>query len=222
MGIYVLFMIFVAGCKGVGSDSMSKDVEAEFISRLSATLVTSPEPEVFRNLPATSDSLSMDEYSRWLTRQRGLTYSDTENESLRVSLLYTPRAMEAARGMETDSDPDGLKETEALKRDYLYFELSWLDKVVSVRKNAADKERLAGLIRSSLLVETGSGVVYNPIVETFPPVLLNQPGRMLILVPASSFRDWIELRFRGDKLSLADAVLRLTSDDINNLPKLKL
>lgn len=215
--IYVPFAIYIVACVGHGSDRASKDARGQEAPGTAS-------PRVFEEVePArVADSLGMREYGHWLTLQRGLTYAETENEALAVALLYRPLVVEAARNMEPGAGEEALRVAVDLKKDYLYFQLSWQDKIVSVNKASGDKERLAGLIRSSLLVETGSGVVYNAIVEAFPPALLNQPGRMLILVPASSFRDWIELRFRGEKIGLEDAVLRLTSSDINSLPKLKL
>lgn len=161
------------------------------------------------------DSLTLDAYMDWLHAQPGMTYAATGNEHLEVSLLYRPQALEAAVAGKSSGG-------KASKNDHLYFELSWHDKKVSVHKTSADKEQLVAAIRKSLLAETGSGVVYNTIIEVFPPVLLNQPGKMLVLIPQKAFRDWIELRFRGERMDLDDAVLRLTSEDINNLPNLKL
>jgi len=208
--LYVLFVCHVTGCNIPVSEHESKSVmDYEQHGAMIVSGTDTAEKIVAK------DSLTIEEYMHWLYSRPGMTYAETENQALKLSLLYKPQALETAMAGEASSEQES-------KNGYLYFELSWLDKIVSVNKASGDKERLAAGIRESLLAETGSGVVYNTIVEIFPPVLLNQPGKMLVLVPASSFREWIELRFRGEKMGLEDAVLRLTSDDINSLPKLKL
>ena len=211
---YVLFVFILAGCTTSSSDQSGKSFVSDVASYEQSASVTSAGAGVSERV-ATPDSLSIEGYMSWLHGQSGITYAETENKRLNVSLLYRSQELEAAMAGETTGQQES-------KSDYLYFELSWLDKIPSVNKTSGDRERLAAAIRESLLAETGSGVVYNTIVEVFPPVLLNQPGKMLVLVPASSFRDWIELRFRGEKTGLEDAVLRLTGDDIKNLPNLKI
>ncbi len=211
--LYVLFIGYMTGCGAEDPDQKRKSVSDNRPYEQPAAMVL-PGAYVAEKA-SVPDSLTINEYMAWLYDQSGMTYTESENQDLKVSLLYRPQVLEAAMAGET------LPEQES-KNGYLYFELSWLDKKISVNKASGDRERLAAGIRESLLAETGSGVVYNTIVEVFPPVLLNQPGKMLVLVPASSFRDWIELRFRGEKTGLEDAVLRLTGDDIKNLPNLKI
>ena len=211
---YVLFVFVLAGCSDSSPGIESKTAsDNSFSSGQSAPIVTSGVHTP--GVAAVPDSLTINEYMDWLYDQPGMTYAETGNQDLHISLLYRPQVLEAAMA----GEPSG---EQASKNGYLYFELSWLDRKISVSKASGDRERLAAGIRESLLAETGSGVVYNTIVEVFPPVLLNQPGKMLVLVPASSFRDWIELRFRGERMELKDAVLHLTSDDIKNLPNLKI
>jgi len=211
---YVLFVFILAGCTTSSSDQSGKSFVSDVASYEQSASVTSAGAYAVEKA-SVPDSLTINEYMAWLYDQSGMTYTESGNQDLKVSLLYRPQVLEAAMAGETLSQQES-------KSGYLYFELSWLDKKISVNKASGDKERLAAGIRESLLAETGSGVVYNTIVEVFPPVLLNQPGKMLVLVPASSFRDWIELRFRGEKTGLEDAVLRLTGDDIKNLPNLKI
>ena len=210
----VLFSYFLTGCSGGGiynerNSFLDNDSSFEQSALLPSAGVPAPE------ITGVPDSLSIEEYMSWLHGRSGITYAETGNQYFNVSLLYRPEVLEAAMAGKTSDEQES-------QSDYLYFELSWLDRKVSVHKTSGDKERLAAAIRESLLAETGSGVVYNTIVEVFPPVLLNQPGKMLVLVPRASFRGWIELRFRGERMGLEDAVLRLTGDDIKNLPKLKL
>jgi len=211
--LYVLFIGYMTGCGAEDPDQKRKSVSDNRPYEQPAAMVSTGAYAAEK--ASVPDSLTINEYMAWLYGQSGMTYTESENQDLKVSLLYRPQVLEAAMAGETPSE-------QASKNGYLYFELSWLDKKISVSKASGDKERLAAGIRESLLAETGSGVVYNTIVEVFPPVLLNQPGKMLVLVPASSFRDWIELRFRGEKTGLEDAVLRLTGDDIKNLPNLKI
>lgn len=212
--MYVLFVFILAGCATSSSDQSGTSSFTDVVSYEQSASVVSAGVHAPK-VTVMPDSLSIEGYMNWLHSQSGMTYAETGNQDLTISLLYRPQALEEAMAGEVSGE-------QASKRDYLYFELSWLDRKVSVHKTSADKERLAAGIRESLLAETGSGVVYNTIVEVFPPVLLNQPGKMLVLVPRTSFRDWIELRFRGEKMDLEDAVLRLTSDNIKNLPNLKI
>lgn len=170
----------------------------------------------------TPDSLNIGEYLVWLKNQKGLSFAEAKNDQLDISILFKPLEIEAALSIEDVITYDRLEKNKDLKKDYLYFEINYLDKFISVNKDLDYKDQLVQAIRQSVFVETESGVVYNSILEFFPPVMMNQPGKALLLVPSIAFDSWIKITIAGKKLSLPDISLNISQEALKEFPKIKI
>lgn len=168
------------------------------------------------------DSLSLVNYLKWIKVQKGVTFNFAENSSFYIEIKYKPLPVEAALSLnEKNLSQEALKEMKEKKKDYLYFELSYLEKVPSVNKSANHQQLLQEIIRKSIFIETGSGTVFEPIIEFFSPVMLNQPGKALILIPAGSFEKWIRVKAGGERYSLPETQLYISESSFKELPKIK-
>jgi hypothetical protein len=170
----------------------------------------------------TPDSLHLGEYLVWLKNQKGLTFAEAKNDQLDISILFRPLEVEAALSIEDVITYDRIEEIKGLKKDYLFFEINYLDKIVSVNKEKDSKDKLIQAIRKTVFVETESGAVYNSIFEFFPPVIMNQPGKALLLVPAIAFDSWIKVTIAGKKFSFPDISLNISKEALKEFPKIKI
>lgn len=174
--------------------------------------------EALAKIDFTEKVLLTQDYSGWLKKQRGITFDETENDSIRITMCYKPLAYETAISGASDST---FEEMQKLKSGNHYIRIQWLDKNQSVVR-PTDKKKIFKQIQSNLFIiqDKSDTLLYNS--EIFSAVLLNQPNEILIIAPNDSAITSLSCVLKGKSFGLRDLKLSITEKQLKTFPGIKL
>ncbi|MCX6180659.1 MAG: hypothetical protein NT150_01850 [Bacteroidetes bacterium] len=168
-------------------------------------------------------AISISEYLEWIKEQKGITFSEKENQKSKISITYKPLALEAALSNVTAENSEaGYKNYIKAKEGYHYILVESLNKIPSASNLNAGKKELAAYVKNNLLViENGVDTLTNYIVEEFPSSIMNKPDQLLLLVSKHS-TEKIQVVIKSKSIGLEDVKITLTKKQIESFPQIKL
>ena len=165
--------------------------------------------------------LSISEYQQWLKSQHGITYAEQENEYIMLSVLYKPLKYEAAISGGASSAEE-VEKLMKVKSAYHHLTVECLDKNTSVSKKT-NKEALFGQLRESFfVVKNQTDTIKSAVLEIFPASLLNQPHKVMVLIPRDSADKTVRAGIKGSPFGLADVYINIEEEHFKFFPEIKI
>lgn len=169
-------------------------------------------------------TLTPEEYIAWVYEQNGKTYSNSSNDQFDLKLIFHPPLLEAYRSSVNNGEnpKQALSKYLKIQQGYYYCDVECLIKYESA-SNPIKKTDLLNLISKQLtVVKNSNDTLSNVIVEAFPSLVMNQPNKLLLMIPNADSLSNYQITINGSRLHLKDAQLNLSSLDIKSFPLIKL
>lgn len=190
-------------------------------------------PNLFSNLahavmhPFQGTSVSIltpQDYITWVQEQRGVTFDSVQNNQFALSLTFHPAQLEAyTSAVNNGEDPKAsFSRYLSIQKDYYYCTAECVVKYESASA-PINKNELLQLVKQQLtVVENNKDTLRNIITEAFPSYVMNQPNKLLILIPNTDSINSYRITIGGSPFQLKDCRLTLSGDDIHSFPLIKL
>jgi len=173
---------------------------------------------------ATVLTLTPEEYVSWVYEQNGITYSSATNDQFDLKLIFYPPLLQAYKSAFTNNEnpKDGHVNYVKIQQGYYYCDVECLIKYESA-SDPIKKTDLLNLLKQQLtVVKNSTDTLSNVIVEPFPSQVMNQPNKLLIMIPDADSLSNYKIILDGSPLHLKDVQLNLSSADIKSFPLIKL
>lgn len=170
------------------------------------------------------ETLTPEAYFSWVYEQNGITYSHTENEQFDLKLIFHPPLLEAYSSAITNNEnpKDAVAKYLKIQQGYYYCDVECLVKYESA-SDPIKKIDLLNLLKKQLaVVKNSNDTLTNVITESFPSYVMNQPNKLLVMIPNADSLSNYKIIINGSSLHLKDVQLNLSSADLNSFPLLKL
>ena len=169
-------------------------------------------------------NLTPAEYTSWVKEQKGFTYNEVENEQYSVRLIFHPAQLEAYNAaVANDENPKKtLSKYLEIQKQYYYCTAECVVKYESASAPIKKSDLLALLKNQLTVVENNKDTLHTIITEAFPSYVMNQPNKLLILIPNMGSLSSYKINIQGTPFQLQDCTLNLSSDKIQSFPFIKL
>ncbi len=167
--------------------------------------------------------LTPSEYITWVEDQKGVTFDSIQTNQFALSLTFHPSQLEAYTAARNNGeDPStALSKYLDIQKDYYYCTADCFVKYESA-SSPIKKNDLLALIRQQLtVIKNNDDTLHTIITEAFPSYVMNQPNKLLILIPADSTSSY-QISISGSAFQARDCRLNVSSTDIQSFPFIKL
>lgn len=173
---------------------------------------------------ATVLTLTPVEYKSWVYEQNGITYSSVTNDQFDLKLIFYPPVLEAYISSVNNGENPKKAVSKYLKiqKGYYYCDVECLIKYESASAPIKKIDLLNSLKGQLTVVKNNADTLTNAIVECFPSYVMNQPNKLLIMIPNTDTISNYQITIKGSPLHLKDVQLNLSSADIKSFPLIKL
>ncbi len=167
--------------------------------------------------------LSPEEYVLWVKEQKGITYSSVQNEQFLLNLVFNPPQLEAYSAvlLNGEKGEKALAKYLDIQKGYSYCMAECTIKSESA-SNPIKKTDLLQVLKQQLIVVKNKSDTVSVITEAFPSYVMNQPNKLLILIPNTDSLSSYQITIQGSPLNLEDCQLNLSSETIQSFPLIKL
>lgn len=170
------------------------------------------------------EKLNPVEYAAWVKQQKGITCSSVSNDQFLVTLIFNPPQLEAYTAALTNAEnPE--KEFQkylSIQKGFYYCTAECTIKAESA-SNPVKKTALLERLKQQLkVIKNNTDTLSNIITEAFPSYVMNQPNKLLILIPNTDSLSNYHIIIQGSPFNLEDCQLRLSSEHIQSFPLIKL
>jgi hypothetical protein len=164
------------------------------------------------------------EYLQWLKEHQGITYDEAENETVSLNILYRALPLESAISIESDKNAEAAyQKMRSIKKGFHYLVIECLDKQTSASTVSNSKRELPELIKKNLVViKNETDTVRFPIIEIFPSQVMNQPGKLIVMVPADSTAKDFQAMIPGKDFGLKTLKIQIKANQFELFPEIKL
>lgn len=181
-----------------------------------------PEAVVDRPVSFVQDEpLTLPRYLQWLRAQKGITYDARENAEVALSLLYKPLVFEAAVSGGNNSQEE-LERLMKIKKGYHHLVLEWRDKKTSLGSKTDKEAQFESISKNFFAVKNGGDTLRNVILEFFPATLLNQPHKVMVLIPRDTTDTALKAGVKGEAFGLEDVSVSIRRDQFKLFPEIKI
>ncbi|ABG58791.1 hypothetical protein [Cytophaga hutchinsonii] len=170
------------------------------------------------------EKLRAEEYVAWVKEQKGITYNSVQNEQFLLSLIFNPPQLEAysAALLNGEKGEKALSKYLDIQKGYYYCLAECTIKTESASDPIKKTDLLQGLKQQLIVVKNNTDTLPNVITEAFPSYVMNQPNKLLILIPDTDSLSSYQIKIHGSPFHLNDCHLYLSSETIQSFPLIKL
>jgi len=168
--------------------------------------------------------LSVNEYIQWVSEQKGVTYDSVSNNYFLLDITLNPPPLEAYMATVNNGENPKSEFSKYLdiQKNYYYCTINCTIKNQSV-SNPIDKNNLLLSLKNNLVVVKNSkDTLSDVITESFPSYVMNQPNKILVLIPRDDSSLGYVIKIKGASYQLKDCQLTLSKDDLQSFPEIKL
>lgn len=173
---------------------------------------------------AVPEALNPEAYAAWVHEQTGITFNSVSNDQFLISLTFNPPPLEAYSAAVTNGENPAKTLTKYLdiQKGFYYCTAACIIKSESASNPVKKTELLAGLKEGLVVVKNNRDTLSNSITEAFPSYVMNQPNKLLILIPNTDSVSSYQISIHGSRFNLPDCSLNLSSKTIQSFPLIKL
>jgi hypothetical protein len=168
--------------------------------------------------------LSVYEYINWVKDQQGVTCDSVGNDHFSIQLTLNPPQLEAymATVNNGENPKSEFSKYLSIQKNYYYCTVNCIAKDQSVNKPVDKNELLQSLKQNLLVVKNHTDTLFNVITEPFISYVMNQPNKLLVLIPRDDASEEYIIKIKGAAYQLRDCQLSLSKEDIQSFPSIKL
>jgi hypothetical protein len=199
----------------------ASDQKSQQDERIFSNVIKSITSVAADNYPET---LPASEYEDWVKKQNGVTYHSVSGEQFIIRLIFTPPQLEAynsavANGQNPKKE---LNKYLNIQKGFYYCTAECIIKTESASHPIKKTDLLQKIKEQLTVVKNNTDTVSNVITEAFPSYVMNQPNKLLILIPYSDTVSSYKIGINGAPFNIEDCKLNLSSEILKSFPLIKL
>lgn len=170
------------------------------------------------------ETLNAEEYGLWVIEQKGITYSSVSNNQFSINLIFRPPQLEAyTAAVSNDENPKKSFSKYLEIQSGYYYCTAECTILFESASNPIKKTDLLALMKEQVaVIKNSNDTVTNIITEAFPAHVMNQPNKLLILIPKGDSLSNYKVIIKGSPFNLKDCELNFSSENIKSFPLIKL